>query len=114
MRILGDRVDLDGLIADAEEEGRTVEVIPAGATKEESLAAFSEVLNFPEWFGMNLDALADCLDTFARETTNEWELVWDGVARLRESDPKAAAGIESVLADVGADHPKVHMTIINR
>jgi len=114
MRILGDRVDLDGLVADAAEEGRVVRVVRGGATKDATLAAFSEALNFPEWFGMNLDALADCLDTFARDGEGEWEIVWDGAAALRRTDPRAASGIESVLADLDADHSRVHVTIIDR
>lgn len=114
MRILGDRVDLDGLIADAVEEGRQVQVVHGAATKQATLDAFSDALNFPEWFGVNLDALADCLDTFAREAEGEWEIVWDDAAALRAADPRAAAGIESVLADVTEDHPRIHMTVINR
>ncbi|MFW5469051.1 barstar family protein [Knoellia sp. CPCC 206435] len=116
MRHLGARVDLDGLVADAREEGREVQVIPARSTKAEALEAFSATLNFPEWFGMNLDALADCLDTFARESAGqgEWELVWDGVAGLRQDDPRALAGIEGILDELQQDHPHVHVTVIDR
>lgn len=116
MRRLGDRVDLAGLVADAQGEGREVQVIPARPTKAEALEAFSETLNFPEWFGMNLDALADCLDTFARESEGqgEWELVWDGVAALRRDDPRTLAGIEGILDELQQDHPHVHVTVIDR
>lgn len=114
MRVLGDRVDLEGLIADAVEEGRQVQVVRGAATKAATLEAFSEALNFPEWFGMNLDALADCLDTLARESEGEWEIIWDGAAALRGSDPRAAAGIESVLRDLNEEHPQVHVTLICR
>lgn len=114
MRVLGDQVDLDGLVADAVEEGRLVQVVQGAPTKAATLEAFSEALNFPEWFGMNLDALADCLDTLARESEGDWEIVWDGAAELRRSDPRAATGIESVLAELDEDHPSVHVTIIDR
>lgn len=114
MRILGDKVDLEGLIVDAVEEGRQVQVIPGHATKAATLEAFSESLNFPEWFGMNLDALADCLDTLARESEGEWEIVWDGIAELRREDPRAATGIESILRELDEDHPRVHITLIDR
>lgn len=114
MRVLGDRVDLEGLVADAVEEGRQVQVVGGGATKAETLEAFSEALNFPEWFGLNLDALADCLDTLARESDGEWEIVWDGAAALRRADPRAASGIEAVLAELDEDHASVHVTIIDR
>ncbi|WP_353950588.1 barstar family protein [Knoellia sp. S7-12] len=114
MRVLNDRVDLDGLIADAVEEGRQVQVVRGAATKQATLEAFSQELNFPEWFGMNLDALADCLDTLARESDGNWEIVWDDAAALRRLDPGAATGIESVLADLDETHATVHVTIIDR
>jgi RNAse (barnase) inhibitor barstar len=114
MRYLGDKVDLEGLVADAVEEGREVQVVRAGTTKAESLEAFSEVLNFPAWFGMNLDALADCLDTLARESEGEWEIVWDGVRRLKEDDPFTLASIQGILGELQESHPQVHVTIIER
>jgi RNAse (barnase) inhibitor barstar len=114
MRVLSDKADLEGLIADAVEEGRQVQVVPGRATKQATLEAFSETLNFPEWFGMNLDALADCLDTLARESDGEWEIVWDNIADLRRDDPRAAAGIEAILRELNDEHPKVHVTLINR
>ncbi len=114
MRVLSDKVDLKGLIADAVEEGRQVHVIPGGDTKQATLEAFSHELNFPEWFGMNLDALADCLDTLARESEGEWEIIWDGIADLRRGDLRAAIGIESILRELNEEHPRVHVTLINR
>ena len=116
MRHLGEHVDLEELIANAVEKGREVQLVPARATKGEALEAFSETLNFPEWFGMNLDALADCLDTFARESEGqvEWEIVWDGVAALRRHDPRTFAGMEAVLTELQEAHPHVHVTVIER
>lgn len=114
MRVLGDKVDLEGLIADATEEGRQVQVIRGRATKAQTLEAFSQELNFPEWFGMNLDALADCLDTLARESEGEWEIVWDRVADLRRDEPRTAASIEAILRELDEQYPRVHVTVIER
>ena len=61
IRHLGPHTDVEGLVADAREEGREVHVVHAGPTKEATLAAFADTLDFPAWFGGNLDALADCL-----------------------------------------------------
>ena len=66
IRHLGPHTDVEGLVADAREEGREVHVVVAGPTKEATLAAFAEALDFPAWFGGNLDALADCLGHLAR------------------------------------------------
>ena len=62
-------------------------VVHAGPTKEATLAAFAEALDFPAWFGGNLDALADCLGHLARTAEGEWELVVDGVADARPRGP---------------------------
>lgn len=37
-------------------------------TKEELHEAFAAMLNFPEWYGRNLDALHDCLTEIREET----------------------------------------------
>ncbi len=114
IRHLGPRTDVVGLLADAREEGREVHLVRAGPTKEATLAAFAEALDFPAWFGGNLDALADCLGHLARTTEGEWELVVDGVAELAGEDPFAFAGLSGLLGEVAARHPRFHVTVVDR
>jgi RNAse (barnase) inhibitor barstar len=54
--------ELRDQVADA---GRRSLVIPAAGSKKEVLASFGEALNFPEHYGVNLDALNDSLHDFA-------------------------------------------------
>jgi hypothetical protein len=114
IRHLGPHTDVAGLVADAREEGREVHVVQAGPTKESTLAAFAEELDFPTWFGGNLDALADCLHHLARTEPGEWELVVDGVAELGRADPRAMAGLRGVLGEVALAHPRFSITVVDR
>ena len=114
IRHLGPHTDVDGLVADAREEGREVHVVVAGATKGATLTAFAEALDFPAWFGGNLDALADCLGHLARTAEGEWELVVDGVADLSRDDPFAFAELSGLLGEVALTHPRFHVTVVDR
>lgn len=114
IRHLGPHTDVDGLVADAREEGRVVHVVRAGPTKRATLEAFAQALDFPAWFGGNLDALADCLAHLARTAEGEQELVVDGVARLARDDPLAFADLSSLLGEVSQSHPGFHVTVVDR
>lgn len=114
IRFLGPEVDLDGLVADAVEEGREVRVVHAGPTKELTLEAFAEALDFPGWFGHNLDALSDCLEYLARTATGEWEIVVDDIAELGRADWVAMAGIRGVLGELVLKYPTINVTYIER
>ena len=114
IRHLGPHTDVEGLVADAREEGREVHVVVAGPTKQATLAAFADVLDFPAWFGGNLDALADCLRHLARTVDGDWELVVDGVAELAREDPFAFAGLSGLLGEVALSNPRFHITVVER
>lgn len=68
------------------------------ATKKDTLESIGVALGFGEHYGRNLDALADCLRDLAGPTL----VLWADWAGLAENDPKAMAGILSVLR--AADH----------
>ncbi|MGL5866346.1 MAG: barstar family protein [Dermatophilaceae bacterium] len=114
IRHLGPRVDLAGLLADARAEGREVAVVRAAGTASGTLDAFAQTLDLPAWFGGNLDALADCLDQFARDAVGDWELVVDGLAPLTWADPPAADSLRDLLAEVALAHPRFQVTVIDR
>jgi RNAse (barnase) inhibitor barstar len=64
-------------------------------TKAEALDAFAEALAFPDWFGHNLDALADCLADVVEPTV----VLWDGWATLARAEPDVFAAILEILGD---------------
>jgi RNAse (barnase) inhibitor barstar len=49
---------------------RRTAVVPAAESKREVLVAFGKALEFPEYYGANLDALNDCLQDLAAELAN--------------------------------------------
>jgi RNAse (barnase) inhibitor barstar len=63
-------------------------------TKAEMLDALAEALEFPGYFGRNLDALNDLVNDLppGRHT-----LVWQSPGVLREADPDAYAQILDIL-----------------
>lgn len=107
-------VDIVGLIRRARSKDREVHLVPAGTDKAESLANFARALAFPNWFGANLDALADSLRTFVLEAGTPQEIIWDGATTLADEDPEGFEDIRSVLAVVSGDHPNFNVTVVHR
>ena len=117
IRILGPEVSVAEVVRDARNDGDHVSVVPAGTTKADSLEQFAQVLDFPDWFGRNLDALADCLHDFAEqplEGARARHLVWDGVGPLRRQHHETFEDIAGVLDEVSQDHASFVVTILDR
>ena len=117
IRVVGPDVSIAEVVRAAQRLGADVSVVPAGGTRAESIDLFAEALSFPDWFGRNLDALADCLHDFAEGRGRGGaprHLVWDGVARLRLEHPESYHDITSVLAEVSADHDRFVVTVLDR
>ena len=76
--------ELRDQVADA---GRRSLVIPAADSKKAVLATFGEALDFPEHFGVNLDALNDSLHDFADAISDNGQepvtLIWQVPAAFR-------------------------------
>lgn len=60
------------------------------------LAAVGDALDFPDWYGRNFDALADCLHDVGPGADGV-VLLWDGWATLAREDEKAFSIALSVL-----------------
>jgi hypothetical protein len=75
-----------------------------GDTKAEFLAAGGEALDFPDHYGQNFDALADCLADVTAGDSEGWVLLWDGWGPLARADERAFSVALSVLGGrVNAD-----------
>jgi RNAse (barnase) inhibitor barstar len=76
--------ELRDQVADA---GRRSLVIPAADSKKAVLATFGEALDFPEHYGVNLDALNDSLHDFADAISDDGQepltLIWQVPAAFR-------------------------------
>jgi hypothetical protein len=64
-------------------------------TKDDFLRVVGETLDFPDWYGQNFDALADCLsDVDGGDGT---VLLWDAWSTLARGEPQAFSVALSVL-----------------
>ena len=75
--------------------GPDVVTFAGGGSKLSALDAIAAGLRFPDWFGRNLDALADLLADPRPDTV----LVWEDWPVLADADPAAFAGILEVLRE---------------
>lgn len=82
-------------------------LISGAADRPHTLDAFADALDFPDYFGRNLDALLDCL----RDLAPAPDLVWAKASALRAADPEGYAGILRVLRQWQAEHPgnRIHL-----
>lgn len=64
-------------------------------TKPEFLRLVGETLRFPEWYGQNFDALADCLSDV--DSGDGTVLLWDGWGALAREEPRTFSVALSVL-----------------
>jgi RNAse (barnase) inhibitor barstar len=111
---LGPETAIADLVRSLQREGVDAHVVPAGADKRDSLRLFGQALDFPQWYGHNLDALFDCLLTFVHDAPAPVHVIWDGTARLRADHPDAYVAIIQVLDDVEAEKPTFAATVVDR
>lgn len=67
-------------------------------SQDELLAAVAGALAFPDHFGGNLDALADCLRDVPTAERVGLVLLWDGWSRFARADPRRFGVLLQVLA----------------
>ncbi|HNA99314.1 MAG TPA: barstar family protein [Marmoricola sp.] len=79
------QLDLDPVLDEAMERGWTCGVVDGSRITDhrEALVEVGRVLDFPDHYGVNLDALADCLSDLGHRTL----LIWLG----------AVAGLEALI-----------------
>ncbi len=102
---------LPQLIRRERDAGREVVVVPAGSDKHQTMTLFAEVLDFPVYFGRNLDALADSLRAHAARRTRVWTLIWAGGDSLRSADPRTYAAVVEILKEVAEGAPSLDVVV---
>jgi RNAse (barnase) inhibitor barstar len=81
----------------ARARGALVHLLGPVTSKAQALDAIGTVLNFPAWYGRNLDALHDCLTDLSWQPTGEHVLIWTGHRQLETADPDGYRAILEVL-----------------
>ena len=82
-------------------------------TKAAFLAAVGEALDFPDYYGQNFDALADCLYDVGRDVAGV-VLLWDGWGTLARADQRAFNVALSVLGSRVNDQRGVPFSVLLR
>ncbi|MGH3815801.1 MAG: barstar family protein [Pseudonocardiaceae bacterium] len=89
-------------LADARRRGALAYLVGPVTSKADALDAIGAALNFPAWYGRNLDALHDCLIDLSWQPDGEHVLVWTGHRELEAADPEGYRAVLAVLDDATA------------
>lgn len=89
-------------LAEARDRGALAHLMGPVTSKAEALDAIGVALNFPAWYGRNLDALYDCLVDLSWQGAGEHVLVWAGHRQLEAADPDGYRAVLAVLDDAAA------------
>lgn len=89
-------------LADARDRGALAHLVGPVTSKAEALDAIGVALNFPAWYGRNLDALHDCLVDLSWQDPAEHVLVWAGHRQLQAADPEGYRAVLAVLDDAAS------------
>lgn len=65
------------------------------------LARFAAALQFPDWFGHNWDALADCITDLSWLPAHEYRIAITNAAALRAAAPETLDTLLEILAEAG-------------
>lgn len=68
---------------------------------------FAEELDFPEWYGKNLDALYDCLG----DVTEEVEIIFENTDELEENIGISFKKLIRLLEDVSSENDYISVEI---
>lgn len=86
-------------LAEARGRGALAHLVGPATSKAAVLDAIGAALNFPAWYGRNLDALYDCLLDLSWQPDGEHVLVWAGHRQLEAADPEGYRAVLAVLDD---------------
>ena len=75
--------------------------------RESLLVEVGASLGFPDYYGQNLDALADCL----ADVASPHIVVWDGWTVMAEEDPATFGAITDIFAERASVAPHVSLLL---
>lgn len=111
-RVLRYVPDAARVLAEARGRGALAHLVGPVTSKADALDAIGAALNFPTWYGRNLDALHDCLVDLSWQPDGEHVLVWAGHRQLEAADPEAYRAVLGVLDDATAANPAHPLSVV--
>jgi RNAse (barnase) inhibitor barstar len=94
--------DAGHALAEAHERGALAHLMGPVTSRAEALEAIGVALDFPAWYGHNLDALYDCLIDLSWQPAGEQVLVWTAHRQLEAADPDGYQALLAVLDEATA------------
>ncbi|MGI5131753.1 barstar family protein [Pseudonocardia sp. CA-107938] len=101
-------MDASAAAAEARSRGAVVGVVGPAARPGDLLTQIGRELQFPDYYGHNLDALEECLADLSWLPDGEVVLVWDGADDLRRADPTGHAALLEVLTAAVEERAGTH------
>lgn len=89
--------DAGRALAQARARAAAAHVMGPVTSTAEALDVIGAALNFPAWYGRNLDALYDCLVDLSWLPPGEHVLIWTGYQEFEAADPDGYRAVVSVL-----------------
>jgi RNAse (barnase) inhibitor barstar len=111
-RVLHYVADAARAFAEARGRGASVHLVGPVTSKVDVLVAIGAALNFPSWYGRNLDALHDCLVDLSWQPDVEHVLVWAGHRQLEAADPDGYRAVLAVLANATETNPHRPLSVV--
>lgn len=99
-------------LAQARAQGAIAHLVGPVTSKAEALEAIGAALNFPSWYGRNLDALYDCLVDLSWQPAGEHVLIWTGYHELQAADPDGYRAVVAVLDDAAAANSERPLSVL--
>ncbi|MCA1835476.1 MAG: barstar family protein [Actinobacteria bacterium] len=104
--------DAGRAVAHARGRGAATHVIGPVTSTAEALDAIGAAMNFPAWYGRNLDALYDCLVDLSWLPLGEHVLIWTGYQEFEAADPEGYRAVVSVLDEAAAVSPGRPLSVL--
>lgn len=99
-------------LAEARGRGALPYLVGPVTSKAEALDAIGAALDFPAWYGRNLDALYDGLVDLSWQPAGERVLIWAGHRQLQVADPDGYRAVLAVLSDAVAANPAGGLSVL--
>jgi RNAse (barnase) inhibitor barstar len=104
--------DASHALAEARGRGALAHVVGPVTSKADALDAIGVAMDFPPWYGRNLDALYDCLVDLSWQPAGAHVLVWSGHRQLEIADPDGYRAVLAVLDDAAAASSERSLSVV--
>jgi RNAse (barnase) inhibitor barstar len=99
-------------LVQARDRGAVSHLVGPVTSTVEALDAIGAALDFPAWYGRNLDALYDCLIDLSWQPPGEHVLIWTGHRELEAADPDGYRAVLAVLDEAATANAERRLSVV--